>query len=205
MLFSGAMVVALLDGSKRVTRRIIHPQPPREATSAGTYCASGQDYDGMWEWLSGDPIDPDTWEMVGERFRSPYEHGDRVWVKEGWRVTMFAHDGGVCAIKFRADADKDNRYNRVAPERFRPNFDKYASRWQSSRFMPRFVARVTFIIGSIGVEPLQDIDERGAQIEGFGSRDSYASYWDKLHNNDGNRWRDNPWVYVYGAKEVSCS
>lgn len=51
IIFSAPMVNAILAGRKTMTRRILKPQPPAEATSAGNYSSSREGITNRWTWL----------------------------------------------------------------------------------------------------------------------------------------------------------
>ena len=83
ILFSSAMVRALLDGSKTQTRRIVKPQPTKLA---------GPDFDGCWS---------DTIPPVVRYFMCPFgRNGDTLWVRETWCI---ADDGVDYPFLYRAD------------------------------------------------------------------------------------------------------
>lgn len=83
MLFSAPMVLALLAGTKTMTRRIVKPQP--EEVGFGKQCeikpyCTGTDWPMAYYekrgacWNSSKPL-------TGMRL------GDRIWVRETWRLT----------------------------------------------------------------------------------------------------------------------
>src|SRR5690606_17220174 len=108
ILFSGAMVRAILAGRKTQTRRVIRPQPPH---GVGRYTEDGTPGEVDWVLLDedGDPSD--------SALRCPYgEPGDRLWIRETWaplgdKLTKVIGRPRV----FRADADlvRDDSGDRV--------------------------------------------------------------------------------------------
>ena len=95
VLFTSVNVGRIQEDLKDQTRRVIKPQPPKEATSAGVI--SGGTNDGEWSWLSGDPRDADTWGCVGESFRCPYgQPSDGLYVREThWRYGSWVKRYGI--------------------------------------------------------------------------------------------------------------
>lgn len=217
ILFSTPMVHAILEGRKTQTRRVVKPQPPSEATSAGVMSAPGRDHDGEWSWLSGDPKDCDSWGFVGDEFRCPYgQPGDRLWVREThapqadcWGAWERALRGerirqDELTIHYAADYSHDER--------------PFIEKWRPSIHMPRWASRITLEITGVRVDRLRDISEDDAIAEGierdtgmwrhYGcptqawihSRDSYRSLWESI--NGPGSWEANPWVWVVEFKRI---
>ena len=93
ILFSGAMVRAIMDGRKTQTRRVIKPQPP---SVDAVRVMSGDGY----HWLPPEP-GIGAWrpagavwavrDLMGQEplLRCPYgQPGDRLWVKENFRLRL---------------------------------------------------------------------------------------------------------------------
>lgn len=187
ILFNGEMVRAILDGRKTQTRRVVKPQPPVEATSAGTYCAPGKDYDGQWEWMTGDPKDIDTWGAIDvPEFLCPYgQPGEGLWVRETW-ADVNCEDGPALCYK----ADRTVRTWHEFSESFGPDYGAGPSMdyksypgqycmwwsdllngepdhsWTPSIDMPRWASRIQLKVTNVRVERLQDISESDAKAEG---------------------------------------
>jgi hypothetical protein len=61
--------------------------------------------------------------------------------------------------------------------------------------MPKAAARIFLVIVSVKIERLHEVDDMEALREGFGGREDFISYWNKLNEKRGFPWADNPWVY----------
>ena len=78
ILFSGAMVRALLDGTKTQTRRALKPQPTGFVGGPGVRLLNGAEA----------PLTPldETAGPIGREILCPYgQPGDRLWVRETWQ------------------------------------------------------------------------------------------------------------------------
>lgn len=223
ILMSAPMIVALLAGRKGQTRRIVKPQPDPIATSCGVNTSSDPLHIDQWQWLSGEPSDCDTWEMVGDWFWCQYGRpGDLLWVRETWQHSN-SPDGPAdpdCSIFYRADYLDDPLG--VDLER---SCDGIRRRWVPSIHMPRTASRLTLRITDVRVERLQDISEEDANAEGVEwetadppfcyvpgiwphsitavgiedmhdghERACYAKLWDHINGTDS--WAANPWVWA---------
>ena len=81
ILFSSAMVRAILAGTKSQTRRVVSPQPPTEC-SVRTFVEESTDprTDRSFAWYDQLPL-PTRSHYV----RCPFGHpGDQLWVRETW-------------------------------------------------------------------------------------------------------------------------
>lgn len=211
ILFSDAMVRALLAGTKTQTRRVIQA-PARNMQRAGMCVIKSRETGHPWY---GDHV----WSMRGsmgvwgdytdEQFRSlcPYGlPGDRLWVREAWGPLA----GGVT---YRATAFTE------CPD---------GARWRPSIHMPRWASRLTLEVTDVRVERLQSISEDDARAEGVtpfgagvggdqrvpGRRDdvtqatsphvvAFASLWDSINGErSGCSWGDDPWVWAVSFRRV---
>ena len=97
ILFSAPMVRALLNGTKTQTRRIVKPQADARTTEAF------QGADGIWRFsypTARGQVSHADWDV-----RCPYgQPGDRLWVREAWRIGAWREDDGKLAIDYLASA-----------------------------------------------------------------------------------------------------
>ncbi len=164
IIFSAPMVRAILGGRKTQTRRVIRAQPN---------VGPGAEEINWLESLYGQP-------------------GDRLWVREGWRIGAWDEDTGRVAVDYRADgycrrewleiANDDNGeiFNRLwiestddaekalgVQEFYHWEPGKSPCRWRPSIFMPRWAARILLEVASIRAERLQDISASDCLAEGM--------------------------------------
>lgn len=181
ILFSDAMVRAILDGSKTETRRIVKPQP-----LYGGRVPSGP----HWKWPPGgerfDAADDDLGDaprLVAALLRkgSPYgQPGDLLYVREGfWQTVRYPYTlpSGEDSrewgsrIHFAADGPPANTPNRHYPEGLRgggisaPEPDACWLR-RPSIYLPKRRARLWLRVTSVRAERLHDITGDGAIREG---------------------------------------
>jgi len=143
ILFSGAMVRAILDGTKSQTRRIVKPQP-ESGCKIGTYTT----LDSI-EWITVDGDGP----VDAPNITCPYgQPGDRMWVRETWAWYGDITDHEV--VLWRADAEYTLEERGGQP-------------WRPSIHMPRWASRITLEITGVRVERLQAITEADAKAEGI--------------------------------------
>ncbi len=177
ILFTGAMVRALLDGSKTQTRRIVKPQPPEdERIYTGLYHPTVVDRHGE-EQPSAEVFGAYT--QDGEwALPCPYgESSDRLWVRDtfyafGRWETRYSEKKKRDAWHFvDMTTECDRRYQYAADN---PDVPLAKGRsgaqpgWYTrpAIFMPRAACRVLRDIARIRVERLQDISEADAKAEG---------------------------------------
>lgn len=185
ILFSGPMVRAIIEGRKTQTRRVVKPQPIRDAF---------QGEDGatvLWDRWPARLVYTGDRSARTERLPCPYGvPGDRLWVRE--TCDYFAGDEKEPAtmrrIQYRAD-DED-----AAPACF--------GRWCPSILTPRWTSRIDLEIVSVRVERLQEIQEADAIAEGMtikvrenGALAVFRDGWDTI-NGKRAPWASNPWVWV---------
>jgi hypothetical protein len=207
ILFQGAMVRALLAGTKTQTRRTVKPQfgpdaEPEEmcATSSEGWQMAG--HSGRW-W--------DVCEADDQRaIRCPYgQPGDRLWVRETWR--------------YREIGEGKHRELGAYVYRSTENVDGFVEPWKPSIHMPRAASRILLEVTGVRVERLQAISDADAAAEGCpcyvcgrtmdgrseddchcfhrkaDARD-YRDLWESI-NGDGS-WDANPWVWVVEFRRV---
>lgn len=86
-------------------------------------------------------------------------------------------------------------------------------KWTSSRFMPKWASRMLLRIEDVWPEPLKEITEQEALMEGIGSdrlcpcvegsaRLGFFRYWDLLNGDKGFTVKLNPWVWVIKFKQI---
>lgn len=182
ILFSGSMIRALLAGTKTQTRREVKLHG-KLADGADVVVHDGQvwkparvDYEGYVDCPHGSP-------------------GDRLWVREAWRIGSWTEDGRF-AIDYQADnharrewlqlpVDDDigrNRYWRYLDQCRKdcirahlPLVDgnwtwepgKSPCRWRPSIHMPRAFSRIDLEITGVRVERLQEISDEDLCAEGI--------------------------------------
>lgn len=203
ILFSAAMVKAILEGRKTQTRRVIKPQPSADARPMPSSSEGRQsDY---WSVFTG--VD----DVAG--LKCPYGGaGDQLWVRETWRCRggrEYEYQREQKAIVYRATAELIDAVT-----------DHH---WRPSIFMPRWASRLTLEVVKIRAERLLQISEADARAEGcpftwdgktydppppsvdrwqgYG-RASFFLLWDKLNAQRGFGVEANPWVWVVEFKRL---
>jgi hypothetical protein len=153
ILFSAAMVRAILAGRKTQTRRIV------------------KGVDGAYSPI---PAGHRLLNYAGEEeiARCPYgKPGDRLWCKETWHYVNHQHGprGLEVCIGYPADGDDlPNRPSIPVGEEWADRADAwpYRPRRHPSIHMPRWASRITLEITGVRVERLQAISEADAKAEG---------------------------------------
>lgn len=216
ILFSGAMVRAILAGHKTQTRRIVRtiagtsgvPLVPLPRQGSAIYLdQSGRGVGLEWAPYSGSGFQPWPADRIDEA--CPYGGpGDRLWVRETWRPMSWDRLAPTRGeeIEYAADRAVDD--------------DTDGPRWRPSIFLPRWASRLTLEIRSVRVERLHAITEDDARAEGidgqaaiparingkrgsvhcFGpdaTRKAFALLWDGI-NGKRAPWASNPWVWCIG-------
>ena len=204
ILFQGAMVRALLAGTKTQTRRIVKPRvvPIVEECFRvnGKWCNHTFDYD-----------------LVG---LSPYGcPSNRLWVKETFRV-----NGTMAGPKITYAADGATHVPAGCPDDC-TDWVADDNHWRPSIFMRRYASRASLEVTAVRVERLNAITEVDAIAEGIeerfdgqyldydwklkdGSirtygdpRESYRSLWQSINGPDS--WARNPGVWVIEFRRVT--
>lgn len=170
ILFSGAMVRAILDGRKTQTRRLLTPQPDhlqrhewrRKLVYEGEHrlwCWKQHTFENLWD----KGISESERAMLAAL--NPYGGvSDRLWVRETWGVGTrpCPERGRYDGIEYRADDDPFLPL-REFPEQ---NIADIPRGWRPSIFMPRWASRITLEISEVRVQLLQEISDDDARAEG---------------------------------------
>lgn len=205
MIFNAEMVRAILDGRKTQTRRPIKWKQTRFTEIAE------RDDGSLWPWAEDCERGGDIW------FACPYgEVGDRIWVRETFRVHSRATD--VATLVYRASVRNSwtEQTHRVPVAVC--NKPATPEKWTPSIHMPRWASRITLEITDVRVERLNNISYDDAISEGIkqewtcidpglGSyahkndvQDDYETLWKSIYGTDS--WQANPWVWVIEFKRV---
>lgn len=169
ILFQGAMVRALLDGSKTQTRRICKSEPYPNG-----YKWDGQDFLCHNDYLPPSAMLMDyndgkeiytTSNMEGWDFCCPYgQPGDRLWVRESFM------DLTNTGVEHHDSSGKRRRYAYMADSPTGSYGDEarkgYGLKWKPSIHMPRAACRIELEIVAVRVERLNDCSQADAIAEG---------------------------------------
>jgi len=210
ILFSAPMVRAILAGRKTQTRRVVKPQPDWERPMP----CSSQTPEG-WQG----PLDYSLWSHEGDASegsrRCPYgQPGDRLWVREAWRVRggqEYEYQRDRSQVMYRATHGEDG---------YPLGWESYD--WRPSIHMPRWASRITLEITGVRVERLNEVSEADAMSEGVTALDGqfsgcYAAgpalsgttakecfrrLWASINGPDS--WEANPWVWVLEFRRIDA-
>ncbi|TGB34866.1 hypothetical protein [Burkholderia thailandensis] len=213
ILFSGAMVRAILDGRKTQTRRVVklphnNPlgewEPTKFGGPQGGRTAAGDivpEQGAIWHTRTGDCL------------TCPHgQPGDRLWVRE-----TYAYVGPGSGSDLPSYVEE-----RQKPENHKPANCWYRASgeeniiWTPSIHMPRWASRITLEVTGVRAERLQDISEADAIAEGidktaagfwstycqsdvdgtYSPRLSYQCLWNSINAARGFGWDANPWVWI---------
>lgn len=195
ILFSGAMVRAILASTKTQTRRVVKPQPDRVHV--------GPDW--MWPYLPGGKQMPVT---DYKPTLCPYgKPGDRLWVRETWAyVPRTAYPDAPTRHDPRPGHEGMAAVYRAEWERCQPG------RWRPSIHMPRWASRLTLEVTGVRVQRLHQITIADAHAEGLRMEDlalcqpliqgAFRDLWDSINAKRGFGWSSNPWVWVIEFRRV---
>lgn len=192
IIFSGAMVRALLAGIKTQTRRVVKFRRGDQIEE--------RDDGALWPWMYDEENDSDSW------LRCPYGRaGDRLWVRETWAYHVQAQ---------AAPRDEDSPLVYAADGQ-QAHQMRLCDRWRSPIHMPRWASRITLEVAGVRVERLQDISTADALAEGvsvhkdhhnkprtsiYSPVQAYRDLYESINGADS--WDFNPWVWVVEFKRT---
>ncbi|HHR1258756.1 TPA: hypothetical protein ACS3BS_000983 [Klebsiella michiganensis] len=198
MIFNGEMVRALLDGRKTQTRRPIKWKQTR-------FTEIGEREDGSkWPWSEDAEHACDFWHPC------PFGAvGDRIWVREAFRVHSRATDVATLVYKASERNSWTEQTHRVPVAVC--NKPATPEKWTPSLHMPRWASRILLEITDVRVERLSSISEEDAGREGYPADPSpyggrmdkwlwFRQLWDGIYPEQ--RFKHNPWVWVIEFKRV---
>jgi len=186
ILFKPDMIMAIVEGRKTVTRRVIKPQP----------IITGQfaDYKNITTLI----------ENLGEYAR--YQVGEVVYIKEAHRYIQNDGDPYGFGIQYKSDSqvkwwtDNGNLMDYPIDEK-----------WRSPLFLKELFARYFIKIADVRAEMVQEITEEDAKEEGVTRPPNYSLtphyiewykwLWDKI--NKDYPFESNPYVFRYNFKLTS--
>ena len=195
ILFSGAMVRALLADAKTQTRRVVKMESHQQIEQ--------RDDGTNWPWMYDGERDCDSW--MACHYGQP---GDRLWVRETFRGCRAYEvqgyppkDWGNKPIWFEADGAPPGRP------------DQWASRSRPSIHMPRWASRITLEVTGVRLERIQGITPDDCIAEGawpveqreLGRGHEAVSAFRELWESTGGDWDANPWVWAIDFKVLSTT
>ena len=184
ILFNTEMVLAILDGRKTCTRRLVRFLPGENPQWTGYIRDGLMLYNGRNEPCI---------------IKVPYQPGDTLYVRETWcglPVNEAGHMRGHTIYYYKADGE-------LRPKGWRGT-------WHPSIHMPKEAARIWLKVTDVRVERLQEITSEqicreGVEVEyphvlnGEEKRYAFSRLWDstiKKSDLDRYGWNSNPWVWV---------
>lgn len=198
ILFSSAMVRAILAGRKTQTRRSVATRRVLQFIGG-----RGEETDpDKWGWFFDGP-DHHGYMVLGRGHNERRDHGmvsipcphgepgDRLWVRETWRSSL----SDERTIHYAASLSDYDR--------------KEKGPWRPSIFMPRWASRITLEITEVRVQRLQEISEDDAWSEGVDeikvkiptARDAFRLLWNDI-NIARAPWAFNPWIWAISFRRL---
>lgn len=219
IMMSGPLVCATLEGAKLEYARAY---PAKTQTRRPIKRENKPDPGCEWAECLCREIDPSDTPCVTceARFPGVAAAGDRLWVRETWRIDNNLSRDRYPQVVYRAD--KGFMVARNAPVGVQlgtPN--PKGDIWTPSIHMPRWACRLVLPLVKVRIERVQSISEADAWAEGYGehwqrrvkeagadgplgrpdARGWFAMLWDKLYGT----WGQNPWVAVYEWGQIEVS
>lgn len=196
ILFSGAMVRAILDGQKTQTRRTVKQQLTPIYDSSDMFCFY---HKGINYRTSSRTLTVGAFEQL-KQFCPYGQPGDRLWVRETFGIKIRNIGGSSGEFYTYRATDPDAGYCSIS------SGGEIPIKWKPSIHMPRWASRITLKIVSVHVERLRDISEEDAKAEGVTPsgvgldldhlkyRAGFQTLWESINGPES--WDTNPWVWV---------
>lgn len=226
ILFSTAMVQAILAGRKSVTRRIVNGGFDPNQYSDVKIIEHASDMLGLQAYFSN------TGDANAYGIKCPYgKVGDVLYVRESYY--QFGNWREVTGVKTKKGRTKwefvpQSELIVFGTEQLegeirkgRHHKDPYTMAWHKRlpRFMPKKYARTWLEVTEVNVEPLQDISTADIEREGIGMEaikgadrcvpasvhlcQEFKNLWESI--NGAESWDANPWVWVVRFKVLSTT
>lgn len=217
MIFNGEMVRAILNGRKTQTRRIMAIQPDHSELGLRRVIESKNGIDdGKYFWSQSDAT---GLKSRSKPFACPFGTvGDRIWVREAFRVHSRATDVATLVYKASERNSWTEQTHRVPVAVC--NKPATPEKWTPSLHMPRWASRITLEITGVRVERLNSIHDVDAMREGIQNLTtcSHADFgipgvvnaqhpvrafqllWESIYGAES--WKANPWVWVVEFKRI---
>lgn len=213
IIFNADMVRAVLDGRKTQTRRIIQ-SPAKNMQASGHKVFEYREAGDKWygEHVFSMRNQSGTWcDYTKEQFlaKCPFGAvGDRLWVRETFRVHSRATDVATLVYKASEQQSWTQQTHRVPIEKC--NKPAVVDTWTPSIHMPRWASRITLEITGVRVERLHAITlgdickELGCGLYDFRPVTYGFKVWEELWQSiyGADSWQANPWVWVVEFKRV---
>ena len=205
MIFNAEMVRAILDGRKTQTRRPV--RFPVLDKNLGCELAGNE--------LAGELS---AGNYLNSAFGKP---GDRIWVRETFRVHSRATDVATLVYKASVRNSWTEQTHRVPVSVC--NKPAMPEKWTPSLHVPRWASRILLEITGVRVERLNAISEENAASEGvaqfrggfwkhyqpgwtqhqLSARGSFVTLWKSIYDEES--WQSNPWVWVIEFKRCGST
>lgn len=223
ILFSTAMVQAILEGLKTQTRRT----KGLEDMADSKFKYKGIP-DGLPATHAFARMFNGHWVETIHKFCPYGQPGDVLWVRE--EHLIYWEELSHCwIVQYKDDTIKNFYYKQLSLDlNYRLKKRKTIGKWQRGRFLPKELCRIWLEVVSVRVERLQDISESDAIAEGIGcgfqlnsgypdyqhvnngvcevTQDtaamSFCSLWQTIHEGKNSDWNNNPWVWVIEFKQI---
>lgn len=222
IIFSTAMVQAILAGNKTQTRRVVTRKGYDEKIHRHKNDYAHNDIDNLWQF--GYRAENRGWPQDSVGVFSRYQPGDILWVRETWRMYEKAVGNGEnfhVERFFAYKADEDNPAVKKCSEWYDNIkllggglYQKYKTgSWRPSIFMPKEAARIFLRVTNVRTERVQDMSANDALAEGMKGEyvvggsfcpeiGEFKALWDNLNAKRGYKWDANPWVWVYEFEQI---
>lgn len=217
--FCGEMTLAVREGRKSMTRRVITPQPKGYGNCWATWLEHGDIYfDATYKELRRAVFTKGL--PTSTQVTPRYPVGTGLYFAEATYACVSPEcDGGLGTV-WKAD----NTWS--AKAWIKDNGKPYKVNTLAPRFMRRCLCRTLGVVTAVKAERVGDITEEDAKAEGvaligngriYAQGDhpghlvglpqlivDFADLWDSLHGEKpGERWADSPWVWTYTFRRLT--
>ena len=220
MIFNSAMVKALLDGRKTVTRRPLRiPEGWELADTKLSKITSSHPKKGKWGALVRCGVGTEF--PQADLITASCSVGDLIWVRETWGVISHSFDEDGILMEWTPDRPalpikelKHGKgyytghaiYRADGEMQWCDEFGEENSAWHPSIHMPKAASRITLKVADVRIERVTDISDEQAVSEGMPSREEAQ----RMAVSAGLEWYDRPtkwfkrlWQQIYGDESWS--